>query len=37
MAGVNVRKREVAEDKSGKEGQGQRKGLLTLTNKDVFG
>lgn len=36
MAGGKGRTREVAEDKSRKEGQGQR-GLLTLTDEDFFG
>lgn len=37
MAGGKGRTREVAEDKSRKEGQGQREGLLTLTDEDFFG
>lgn len=37
MAGMKGRNGEVAEDKPGNEGQGQRKGLITLTDEDFFG
>lgn len=37
IAGGKGRTREVAEDKSGGEGHGQREGLLTLTDEAFFG
>lgn len=37
MAGGKGRTREVAEDKSGKEGHDQREGLLTLTGEGFSG